>query len=1021
MFIPISINEGYTAVEITADDFGEFSASCGFTIDSQYYEPNSTVSVVRNKTITLQTVIEGFAEYGVRLNEREYVWYTDTPKTIQYVDSDAYKNLTGNQYGKLQNIETGVEFSYVETESFSGGDSVAAIDYAKKDIWFFNKIGEVKRLRTASVPVQVIFIPRWSMLDGTETDCYVVTTDSLLLLSDTMEVTETFSVESGVVAASGDVRGMVVLAYENKLAVWKADTIEQTLALPEIRGVHSLFVAPDNTYIMGTTEGIAITWQSEGEWISDMLTVNAGRYWSFDITALNLYAVDAFNRCVVRIELAERTFNAQYFDKVPRDVTVDGDHVWVSFLDDSKVRKYDALLENFVEHSSRKSYGAAMLDDYLVTDLYVDASNLTKVEDPAATQIFTMDKMARNEPFVYRWNVTWERPTFVRVGSTGSVVRVNGNVFVEGWLRRGDSVAVELEGVSDYYLDRYVALVGHRSAMFEFRTVPKLFPDYTVVDRILSAFLRVDYSDMFEITGMTWDYDVGIELQSKDVQFSVNDGPVGSTGRITNGDIVTVVGQVKSLVAQRTAHVIKTEFGEPVAEWTLLPMLLDGSVIRSNTSLEKDRFGGLKELNKRVSGEAMVPKLGAAVNLNTVNSFGECAASGSCYDGSFSPELNQSTRLMDVATFSGQGTASATFKLNSNGTLMPSTDMYSFEQGAFRFTRDAIYGTIPKLEGVLFSNNWSYVGNNSYVQNVRPKGAYTSVDVESVTYYSSLTSPTIVESRGAYAHRTSGVDYYPFSIISNHLFEGAWDARPVDVTHNVSVSLEVYVTGNDVRIGTETLVTDMSSRHEVGQQYLPRSIKIPIESHMDMRMHRANLPYELPFQRPQEYTFAGSRPGREAYAYPSKYPSVSMRLLDVIVVQSAQASTRSVEATPVQFSLNVNTVESEVHKANSESRRTVVTEGVKRSAAARMVSAPRVAAVVSSYSQFTFSDELSNFGSLEQAQAYAASIGAENMAEYKQINGSWVFTTRPDADSATCGIVQPPPQSQRTYGYMGGG
>lgn len=1019
MFIPVTKAVGPAQVDIVADVSGTFTAACPFLYEGQGYLANSEIQVERTKTIRLTTEVSGYAEISVVLSDKQHYWFVDKPKTLRYVDDDAYKRITGSVAGQLLNTSTGESVPYIATQAFTGGDTVASIDFVKKKVWFFNTNSEVKVVTLSETPVAVLFVPRWSTVEGIVTVCYIVTQSSIIKMTDNLDIDETFPVEAGIVAASGDVKGMIVLAYDNRLVQWRDNVIEATIVQTGLLGIHSLFVAPDNTYVVGCNSGVMFVWNSEGQWESDTVTTYTGRYWAFDINALYLYAVDAFNRCLVKISLAERTYTAIYYDLIPRDVVVtDTDEVYVSFLNSATALRYDVELATGVEVPALKSFGAAYLDAYYVTNLYSDAADVTKLEPTVEPSVIEVNELARNEEFVYRWTVDWVRPEFVRVGNTSAVVRVNGNVFTSGYLRSGDSVAVYLPATDGYYDDRYVALIGRRDTVFAFRTVPKLFPDYVVVDSVLSAFLRITYEDMFEVTGMTWGFDVGITLNSVDVQFAVNDGEFGHTGRIKNGDIIHLVGSVKSLIAKRTAHQIVTQYDEPVAEWTLLPMLLDGTTKRTQATIKKDKFAHLFEANSSSLSPQQTPVTYPSITalstetyaapanqttFSTVNVNGECSPALPCY-------AVEDTRFA-VQPSAPSVTGEATFDTQSNA------QTYGFDSTAHQGTQRTSYALNTELKSSGLMRVHIAEFQTDVDLRAQSNVDYFDATTGSVSLNTTYMVSSVCERRVfdvydtvmEYVHRPIGyVAYADLDYLSGAGYTTSWSANGIE---NYTLSSIQYMDAVFNKVDSAVALEQQMNHFRF------------VAFHREQFVAGADAFWSYPISE-----FSAAADQRIQKNRHSVVTDAERRLLPTHWEFDSDPALRSLGVfvgISASYALRPSSDRYAIHiayaRTKSTTRHDIQTAFVQRTSNSRTVDAPQRVFVHSSRNSYTLSDVTSGFGTLEQAQAYAESINVAATATYLEKDGKWIFITQPIAENAACAVVTNPPTLQRRYGYAGGG
>jgi len=523
---------------------------------------------------------------------------------------------------------------------------------------------------------------------------------------------------------------------------------------------------------------------------------------------------------------------------------------------------------------------------------------------------------------------------------------------------------------------------------------------------------------MFEVTGMTWGFDVGITLNSVDVQFAVNDGEFGLTGRIKNGDIIHLVGSVKSLIAKRTAHQIVTQYGDPVAEWTLLPMLLDGTTKRTQATVKKDKFAHLFEANSSSLSPQQTPVTYPSITslstdtyaapagqttFSTVNVNGECSPSLPCYavaDTRFAVQPS-ALSVTGKATFDTQSNAQ-TYGFDSTVQLGAQRTSYALntelKDGARLNVHIAEFQTgvdlraqsnVDYFEAVVgsVSSNTTYLVSSVYARRVfdvydtvmeyvhRPIGyvAYAELDyLAGASYTTSWSSSSVENYTLSSVHFTTSVFNKKASVEPS--------AQQMNHFRFVAFHREQFVADVD------TFWTYPVSEFSAAADQRIQKNRRPITTDAERRL----LPTHWEF---------GSDP--------------ALRSLGVFVEISASYALR-----PSSDKYAIHTAY--VRKPSSV-KHEVQAIVARRTSNSRTVDAPQRVFIHSSRNSYTLSDVTSGFGTLEQAQAYAESINVAATATYLEKDGKWIFVTRPTAENAACAIVTNPPTLQRRYGYAGGG
>lgn len=1037
MFIPVSLISGDTHVEVEIDVSGTLTAQCQVEYAGQFYAPNTPIAVLRTHKAKLYTTVVGYAEIRVTLAGKVHYWYVNKPQPLRYVTGTEYKTLRGSVPGRVLNVDTNIAYSYVQTPTFEPGDALASIDFYKKTVWFFNKLGHVKKLVLTTPIVEVVYLPRWSSVSGIATTCYVVTESQVHKLDSSYTIEESFDIETGVVAASGDVGGFIVLAYTDRLVRWRTTGVDSQIYQQTLVGIHSLFVTPDNTYVVGCETGIVFVAAEDGVWFSDIVTSNKGLYWAFDISETHLYAVDAKNRCLVEIELGERTYSATYFPHVPRSVVVgDEGFLYVGFLDTAESLKVSLDLTTSTPITGLKAYGATYLDGYVVTDLYEDAAPVTVLEPELPQAVTVVSDIALDTPLTHQWTVNWERPEFVRLGATPIVVRVNGNVFTSGYLRAGDSVTFTVPANSKHYDVLEATFIGRRAETFNFRTVPKLLPDVVTIEPVLAAFLRVQYEDLFAISGLTYGFSIPIRTDSTLMEFSVNGGPYGTSGSVQNDDVVIVRAAVVSLLSTRASHTITTN-GELVSSWYVLPMLLDGVTKYESATLYKER-NHLTGVVASTEAVIVQPKVSDAARIESVNVFGVLGANATPLtfgDINAHFEVSGPTRTYASATPDGMlaygpsteyaplvqpdllGYTSVASDMPVNTTALPVTTASTQGNGA----------VLPSLTVLLSqaSNFAVQEGDTTHAQasthGTLQHGSSVQLSSACLLALSTTYGSTycVIEQRANYT-----ISLLPTSYMESSLYtvvENAIEFTPL----NALPALKVNTEADSIALYTVLTSESEAKSRNAGTAYSTLTVT-------DQR--ETSLP-----------TYSSSLAHRNAHATANAVYADFDRIVRHSTVQTTSLAAlnpgasqsfggasylrqeRS-DSTPTDASYGVIKVsgtydiDSTVDRALGQTALTTEVTVKLRPSGGILIDRPTVFAVHSSTSDVVLADQNSGFGDLAQAQAYAQQINVANVANYFQVQGKWLFTVAPDANTAACGIGDIPQTAlARTFGYLGGG
>lgn len=973
MHIPVSLASGASFVDCVVDVSGTLVAACAVRYEGQDFAPGVEIPVERTKTVRLSTTIAGYAEISVVLAGKQHYWYVDLPKSLRYVDGLEYKNLTGSVYGSLRNTQAQTSRSFATTGTFTGGDVVAAIDFVKKDIWFFNANNEVKKLTTTTAPIAVIFVPRWSSVDGVSTTCFIVTASQLLKLDANFTITNTYEIEAGVVAASGDVAGNIVLAYANKMVRWRDNSIVDTITAPELTGIHSVMVMPDDSIITGVASGIALSRIDNAIWVTSVICALPGRYWAFDINTTYLYAADAGNRLVAKIALSDYAYTPVYFDKVPRDVVVNGDDVYVSFLNDATAKKFDKELTSSADVTGVKSFGAAFMGAYLVTDLYSDAADVTKAETPVAESVTLIDNMPREEVAEHQWVVNWVRPEFVRLGNTDVTVQVNGQVFTQGYLRNGDIITFSVPETSGWYYDRNVSLIGRRAVTFRFRTVPKLYPDLVTIPSVLEAFLKVEYFDSFVVTGMTYGFSSAVSSNAPELLFSVNGGEFGSIGTIKNDDVVEVVAKITSLASVRTdLDIVVDSGGEIASTWTVLPMTLNGVTKRDTREITRAQVVELFEQSPVEALDAFQVALSPHVPVAYT-------------DANW---LRQTDRKTYSTQFGCTKHTQATVGISDVAQWMQNAKEIAF---------------LGETEAQLEQYAHVEVASGEYVPNAQQVTFAHSVEFE------------FVPAQGVNSQSAS----YVFSVRASGYGVSTAYERSVFRTFEIEAEYERAVDTARVYIDTQWNRRLGASRYSVVQVYQKVAPSLRQIADMDFEVRVATTPLQTTAQPSLSWRYPVSE--FEAQSMRREHGTRVLQDTEFNIGTSQQAVeiSASIMLRPPIEKYGVHSV---YERRTIGERHEVSASFERRVPQVILIDMPVPEFVHSTRNDYTLAAEDSAFFDQQsEAEAYAASINLTQGVVYKQINGKWIFTLTPTANTAACPLGELPPAAMRRFGYVGGG
>lgn len=987
MLIPIRIATGSAFVDCLVTETTVLNAGCQVTYDGQVYAADTDIPVEKGETVRLTTTIVGYAEIPVQLGANLYHWFVDVPKTTRFATPFAFKNLTGTTYGKMYNYgsEPASELSYSASGAFTGGDSLAVIDYVKNHVWFFNDKDEVKRLDLTSKPVSIVFTPRWAAQEEILTTVYVVCVDKIHRLNSTFDVEQSWDLTDTPVAAVGDTSGRILLAYgsaRSSLDRWDNGAVTALSSDNEnTANIHSLYMLENGALIVGNSRGVMRFNLHFATPTFDMLYAKSGAFIDFSYNLTTLYFVDAANRSVNALTVATGDVKTVLLSDVPRSVVIDGDSVYVGFFDKALSKKYDMALDTSIDISTARSAGAASYEGYRLTNLYSDAAAVTTAETnvaPTTTLVEFEVDVERTHTFVF----SHPRPDYVRLGETTAVVTVNGEEWTEGWLESGDEITVTLPPESRYYHSAYVSFLGLQPVTLHFRTEAKLFPDLYTIPQVTEAFLNFDYRHTYAVEGITDGFTSELTSDSNELTFSVNGGEFVSTATVKSGDTLEVVVRIKSLITQRQAHTISAATGDIATSWTVLVLELSGVTVRKDTHRPKDRYPVIES------------------DVDNFSKFDAIAAYGGTSPSFKSPELVSARYSCEFA-----GTYLGTVDSTPVTTKMLKLDIGLPEllqsSGLFHEYADAlllqqtVFST-PYNDTVVRSEHYLYTG-------IFEHNVYYSPTVL-VNQYDSVALSSVSQVRlDVFGYRRHG--FYP-----NH-----YDVEATVTMLNPS-------TGEDVPFFSSRGVTVTDS--EYVRDYL--SAEAPVSDEVDV--HSATMTPRSSDEVTLEALGA--------------YPAGSVALLDVLYGTSDHTSAyrvsvpswergykaqtryffgiyglhkemqiKSVEAMPAAVRSNASTYASNVYSM-ADYRRGVELNKPTFSVASRRVSDSQLN-----------SSRSAMFDTQEDAEAYAESIGLGSSVpkEFFQVQGKWVFITDPEIEYKSCAIDPPVPGEGEVYGYVGGG
>jgi hypothetical protein len=576
---------------------GPFFAVCETVHDGITRPANEIFDVAQNDNVILRhNATEADQKIPVNLLNQVYYWHIIPKSTYRVLNGSAYR-LFDTQYANgVLNVSSGEVRPLVNTPEFTVTEDLLAFPFSNH-VWF---LADGVRSRTYDSKVRdIVYAPRWAQVEGIPTSTYVITQDYIHVLDDQLNTAESWLVDTNTVAASADSKGRIVLGYNGRIDIWENGTKVDTIASSFLSGLHSLYVAPDDSIAIGTSAGVVVYYYMDGRWNPEVVHSDNGWFDSFDISDAYTFILDLENKRVVRMRNGNRSIEILQLDDVPRSLLLskDGNSLYISFFDLDEVWEYDALtLERTRVITAAKSMGMVMLSDGLHLLSYNNAeTNYTLADVATPTQSFSSTGYLVNEAASYRYTVGNIRPTYVDVvyNTTNMQVLKNGLEFSSGYMERGDVLDFKILADDNYYEARVVQFVGLRSMSFMFRTEPKLFPDSFVLGTVYEAFPGLDYFETFEVRGITEGYQAYLTVNDPSVlSMRIYDAEdrtptYGPQLVVRNGMIVEVKAVVANLFAQRTPYFLEADMKQ-VGEWTLLPMLLSGVTLDQSHDRAQD-------------------------------------------------------------------------------------------------------------------------------------------------------------------------------------------------------------------------------------------------------------------------------------------------------------------------------------------------------------------------------------------------------------------------------------------------
>lgn len=973
MFIPVSLVSGAASVDIVANITGTLVAQCAVVHKGKSYNAGDNVSVAAGDPVRLSTTVTAYKEISVALGGKTYYWFVDLPKSLRYVADRAFLRTAGTTYGALYHA-SGTSVPYTATSTFTAGDAVAAIDFVKKEIWFFNSKNEVKKLVVPDTPVAVVYAPRWSQTDSVVTTAFVIAESNIYKLNALFEITDTYPFSSSslagkALAASGDVDGKIVIATTERLHTWNPVTgrgVEGWLNYPN---PHSVYVMADNTYIIGCDLGL-VSQKANGTEKTVMLS-GKGLYVGFALTEKTLYTVDAYNRCLLAYDIATKTFKTRYFDNVPRSVTVDGTKLIVGFTNSNvSVDVTMDLATVTARPATVKTFGASVLGDYVFTDLYSNAADVTLAEPDVTPVVIGLDEQPLNTPMHFEWTVDWERPEYVRLGTTAATVKVNGASFADGYLRKGDVIVVDAPASSTYYDDRQVSFVGRRATTILLRTEARRYPDEVTIPAINDAFPKYEYLYSYTVSGLTdgFSADVVLDKDDLDISFDVNNtGTFRRTGTVRNGDTVTVRAYLGKLIAKRTPHIAYTGPDNKwhVFNWSLLTITPNGVTVRQEKTEAKERYHDIAPQPAIASQEYRTGMLGHSVAVTALTAF----TVEKMLQGSLVP-------------------------FDGSNAVHDGCQWYEIPGALHAF--DVRYSTVAATQAAATHARYGAMQVQGFDGSLSGSGTQTAFSLEGLHYPTPFSSA--VEAQYG---KTASTQQYQFrATIEKNVFHHM-EAQSIKVARNTSLRSESVAAAFDRY--------QMHRVHRIGTEWNKTASLTFVYGELDLAKHwqlnqvwsriYIDAVFDEVFHRVPKYainTATDRQQFGDVVAISARFERLAYR--PDVAVDTAFELVRTKKSPSIL-------VQYELIRSGSILATMPVAEFVRES-----------------HRDNPLTDLVSGFGSRAQAEAYFASLKLTGEPTYVQFNGKWAFTVAPVADNAVCLATVPgSPGRGIAYGYLGGG
>lgn len=999
MYIPVSLASGATSVDCTVPLSGDLVAACSVTYKGTTYNPGTTIPVKKGDVVRLNTTVTAYAEISVQLGGKQFYWFVDLPKTLRYISDLAFQRLTGTAYGNLTHYPSGNQVPYTETGNFTAGDAVASIDFVKKEVWFFNAAGNVRKVTLTATPVAVVFAPRWVLIEGVTTVAYIITKSQIIRLTQTFLVDVTFPITDGVVAASGDVDGNLVLAYTNSLTRWSPSTgtVLGSITNSELSALHGLYVLQDNSYITFGNGGIKRTALNGSNYVTSIVIALNGTYVGADSNKTDLYVVDGANRCVIKILLADFTYTMTYFDQVPRSVTVKDDKLYVGFFDSTTSYTMGLDFSNRTALTTTKTFGATYLADYVVTDLYTDAASVTTAEPAVSAELWQPADYAYDKAIHYDWTCTWPRAEYAKLAtSPGAVVKLNGIAWTGGYLRFGDKLSIDLPATANYYYDRWVTLVGRRPVSIMLRTEPKLFPEPKSLPQINNAVPKFEYlSPAYTVEGITEGFSAHVTSNTgeEEVSFSINGGDYVFEGDIKNGDVIVVRSWLKNLRPSRNTH--DTHAADNVVfSITLLPMVLNGVERRQEKTDLRNRYDGMiGNGQSTVKQDTRTPQLHHSAVVE--------------HDWDKAEVLRNTAKLPNQTIPTALRVTTGSLKRSGNG--FPE----SVVQQTSLTKLDWDLAATRQLQATLFSQQgmdselarsggkWAHIPEIEAVRN--EQSHYFTMEVSfykwEPNFYFTDAIPILLGEAPVYAF--------------DAVWLGAIKAHTAKINAEFGRYVSRHVEKQDAAYGKNAF----AHYEKIGAEYLAQTLR-HVEYQNVTGVLRPSITRSF-----GDLIFQDYRVWHQEVIAASDWDRPAVHQFEFVsaaygwkkdegaqTIDAVYAWRQLPKPKPVDAVYDWNHV-------NEASSSPMVFER-HHPTAIEVAQAVPMFAVASQ--DFTLPEDQSGFGAESQARAYAAEVQAQRTSFF-QINGKWIFVAAPVAENALCGIVVVPPEQQKRYGYVGGG